>query len=57
MFQVNVDYILKLNPEIALARVEVCLNSIEVTDKSIDEKTRIVIRAKYGIPLDKTVFN
>ena len=39
--------------EIAPARVEVCPNSIEVTDRSIDEKTRIAIRAKCGISLEK----
>lgn len=56
MSQANVDYILKHNPEIDPARVEVCPNSIDVIDKSVDEKTRIEIRMKYGIPLDKRIF-
>lgn len=56
MSQANVDYVLKHNPEIDTARVEVCPNSIEVIDKSVDDKTRIAIRTKYGIPLDKKVF-
>ena len=46
MSQANVDCILKHNLEIAPARVKVCPNNIEVIDKSIDEKTRIFIRAK-----------
>ena len=56
MSQANVDYVLKHNPEVNPERVEVCPNSIEVIDKSVDEKTRIAIRQKYGIPLDKKVF-
>ena len=56
MSQANVDYVLKQNPEIDPRRVEVCPNSIEVFDKSVDDKTRNEIRTKYGIPLDKKVF-
>ncbi|MDO5138482.1 MAG: glycosyltransferase family 4 protein [Oscillospiraceae bacterium] len=56
MSQANVDYVLKHNPEIKPGKVEVCPNSIEVIDKSVDEKTKVAIRMKYGIPLDKKVF-
>lgn len=56
MSQANVDYVLKQNPEVDSRRVEVCPNSIEVFDKSVDDKTRNEIRTKYGIPLDKKVF-
>ena len=56
MSQANVDYVLKQNLEIDPRRVEVCPNSIEVFDKSVDDKTRNEIRTKYGIPLDKKVF-
>lgn len=56
MSQANVDYVLKQNPEVDPRRVEVCPNSIEVFDKSVDDKTRNEIRTKYGIPLDKKVF-
>ena len=56
MSQANVDYVLQHNPEVDPGKVEVCPNSIEVIDKSIDEQTRFEIRTKYGIPLDKTVF-
>ena len=56
MSQANVDYVLKQNPEIDPRRIEVCPNSIEVFDKSVNDETRNEIRAKYGIPLDKKVF-
>ena len=56
MSQANVDYVLKHNPEVSPEKVEVCPNSIEVIDKSVDEETRVAIRKKYGIPLDKKVF-
>ena len=56
MSQGNVDYVIKRNPEVDPSKVEVCPNSIEVIDKSIDEETRNAIREKYGIPLDKKVF-
>ena len=56
MSQANVDYVIKHNPEVDKSIVEVCPNCLEVIDKSVDEKTRIQIREKYGIPLDKKVF-
>ena len=56
MSQANVDYVLKHDPEIDPARVEVCPNSIELIDKSVDVKTRVEIRKKYGIPLNKRIF-
>lgn len=56
MSQANVDYVLKHNPELNSEKVEVCPNCVEVIDKSIDNETRIAIRNKYNIPLDKKVF-
>lgn len=56
MSPANVDYVIKHNPEVEPEIVEVCPNCIEVTDKSVDVQTRIAIREKYGIPLDKKVF-
>lgn len=67
MSQANVDYILKYNSDLKERNdenqrktkkpiVEICPNSIEIMDKSVDEKTREIIRYKYGIPPDKTVF-
>ena len=56
MSQANVDYVLKHNPEISPEKVEICPNSVEVVDMSVDGKTRDEIRRKYDIPLDKKVF-
>lgn len=56
MSQANVDYVLKNNPEINPEKVEICPNSVEVVDMSVDEKTRNEIRRKYDIPLDRKVF-
>lgn len=56
MSQANVDYVIKHNSEVDPKKVEVCPNCIDVIDKSIDEKTRIAIRRKYNIPIDKKVF-
>ncbi len=56
MSQANVDYVIKHNPEINPKKVEICPNSIEVVDKSVDAETKVQIRKKYGIPLDKKVF-
>lgn len=56
MSQANVDYVINHNLEIDREKVEICPNSVDVVDKSVDEETRISIRKKYGIPLDKKVF-
>ena len=56
MSAANADYVVAHNPEVDPDKVEVCPNSIEVVDKSVDEKTRLAIREKYGIPRDKKVF-
>lgn len=56
MSPANVDYIINHNPEINPDIVEVCPNSIEPIDVSINLETRKIIRKKYGIPLDKLVF-
>lgn len=56
MSQANVDYVIKHNPDVDPSIVEVCPNSVEPIDMSVDEKTRIAIRNKYGIPINKKVF-
>ena len=56
MSQLNVDYILKHNPSLSRANVEVCPNSIEPIDISISDEEKRQIREKYNIPIDKTVF-
>ena len=56
MSQANVDYVLKHNPEIDKSKVEICPNSIEYEDKSVNSEQRVALREKYGIPQDKKVF-
>lgn len=56
MSQANVDYVLRHNPEVDPAKVEVCPNAIEVQDMSVGAEVRAELRDKYGIPQDKKVF-
>ena len=56
MSQANVDYVLKHNPEVDPAKVEICPNAIEVQDMSVSTEDRAELREKYGIPQDKKVF-
>ena len=56
MSQANVDYVLKHNPEIDPGKVEICPNSVDILDMSVNEEIRVALRKKYGIPLDKKVF-
>lgn len=56
MSQANVDYVLKFNPGIKTEKVGICPNSVEVIDRSAEEKERTDIRNKYDIPLDRRVF-
>jgi glycosyltransferase involved in cell wall biosynthesis len=55
MSPANVAYILKHNPAVSELKVEVCPNSIEPiqNDQFVD---RILIRKKYKIPVETTVF-
>lgn len=56
MSQANVDYVLENNPWIDPQKVEICANTIEPQDLSVDQQGRDALREKYGIPLDKKVF-
>ena len=56
MSQANVDYVLKHNPEIPKKRVEISPNCVEVTDMSVAEADKKLMREKYGIPQDKIVY-
>lgn len=56
MSQANVDYVLRHNPEVDPAKVEICPNAIEPQDMTISAEERAQLREKYGIPLDKKVF-
>lgn len=54
MSQQNCDYVIKHNPDVDPKKVEVCPNSVDPVDMSVDDKS--FLRKKYGIPEDKTVF-
>jgi len=56
MSQANVDYVIGHNPQIDVKKIEICPNSIDLSDKSVDKETRNLIRSKYMIPLDKKIF-
>lgn len=56
MSEANLKYILDHNPEIDSGKVEVCPNSVEVIDRTVDDEMKSKIRAKYGIPQNKKVF-
>lgn len=56
MSQANVDYLVEHNPDIDRSCVEICPNCIEPEDMSIVGEERVIIRQKYGIPVDKKVF-
>lgn len=56
MSEANVNYVLKNNPEIPPEKVEICPNSIEMTDDKLSPEQKSELRRKYNIPADKTVF-
>ena len=56
MSQANVDYLLNHNPEISKERVKISPNCIEVTDMSVSDTDRQLMREKYGIPQDKIIY-
>lgn len=56
MSQANVDYLIKHDPEIDPARVEICPNSIEPIEILVTPEQRSALREKYHIPENKTVF-
>lgn len=56
MSPANVGYVLKNNIWIDPSKVEICANTIEPQDLSVDQKGRMELRKKYNIPLNKKVF-
>ena len=56
MSEANVKYVIEHNPDVNPDIVEVCPNSIDVINKSVDQAIREQIRNKYRIPLNKRVF-
>lgn len=55
MSPANVDFILKHNPELNPAKVEVNPNSIEPIEINYSEKDKNEVRSKYKLPLDKKI--
>ena len=57
MSSANVNYLLSHNPEVDPSQVEVCPNSIEpLEEPAPEEEKRRMLREKYGVPADRTVF-
>lgn len=56
MSQANVDYVLSHNEEIPEKIVEICPNSIELAEEAAQSVEKNIIREKYNIPIEKTVF-
>lgn len=56
MSEANVEYLLKNNSWVDRTRVEICPNTINARDMSVDSTTKNTIRAKYDIPADRVVF-
>lgn len=56
MSPANVRYVLSHNPKLSPLKVEVCPNSIELSEKISVVDRRKELRAEYKIPSDSTVF-
>jgi glycosyltransferase involved in cell wall biosynthesis len=55
MSPANVDFILTHNPEIESCKVEVNPNSIDPITFDNSDEQKILVRHKYGVPIDKKV--
>ena len=57
MSPANMEYVVKHNPEVDPAKVEVAPNSVELCHTDYTDGTdRNTVREKYGLPTDKPVF-
>jgi glycosyltransferase involved in cell wall biosynthesis len=56
MSTANVNFVLKHNPDILPANVEVCPNSIDPVSFIKDRQIVMEVRDKYSLPKDKTIF-
>lgn len=58
MSPANVQYVLKHNPEVDPAIVEIAPNSYEIPSQFIEQKRDVseCIRRKYNLPIDKPIF-
>lgn len=56
MSPANCEYVLKHNPAIDAAKVEICPNSVELQERIKDSKEQSGLLAELGIPASKTIF-
>ncbi|MDE7162856.1 MAG: glycosyltransferase family 4 protein [Clostridia bacterium] len=56
MSKANLNYVSANNPDIDLKKLTIVPNSIIPQDTAIMREERDAMRAKYGLPLDKTIF-
>lgn len=56
MSKANVEYLLSHNSFLDEKQVEICPNSVEIVRSTITSEQRGILREKYGIPVDETVF-
>lgn len=56
MSKANVEFIKLHNPNIEKSKIEVCPNSIDLSDEIVNEVNRNEVRKKYNIPLEATVY-
>ena len=55
MSPANVAYVIRHNPEVDPAKVEVAPNSVELNENLSLNDNRKVVREKYGLPADKPI--
>lgn len=56
MSEANIRYMIEHNPEIDGRKFGICPNAVDIVDMSVSTGEKEIIRKKYGIPLNKTVF-
>ncbi|MCQ2429229.1 MAG: glycosyltransferase family 4 protein [Clostridia bacterium] len=56
MSQANFDYIIEHNPQVDPSVVEICPNAVKVQPVLLNDREKLDMRSKYGIPADKKVF-
>ena len=56
MSPANVDFVIRNNPEVEKSRVELCPNSLELTNRREKFNRREETLKRYGIPSDRFVF-
>jgi len=56
MSPANCNYLLRENPEVDPAKVEICPNVTAIREVSVSAEEKTELRTKYGLPLDKKIF-